>query len=105
MKNLAYLLALHSIDGLGPVRLKRVMEYFKDPKVAWEAKPQEFRALGIYQKTMDLLIETKKKLDPEKELERLKDQGIEVMTIFDQDYPERLSQIYDPPVVLYYKGQ
>jgi DNA processing protein len=105
VKNLAYLVALHSIDGLGPVRLKRVMEYYKDPKLAWEANPQEFRNLGIYQKTIDLLIETKKKLDPEKEFELLGVQGIKVITIFDQDYPERLSQIYDPPVVLYYKGE
>lgn len=34
MNNLPYLLALHSIDGLGPIRLKAILKYFKDPKIA-----------------------------------------------------------------------
>ncbi len=47
MNNIAYLLALHSIDGLGPIRLKALLEYFKDPKIAWEANGAEIRSLGI----------------------------------------------------------
>jgi len=105
MKNLAYLLALHSINGLGPIRLKRVMEFYKDPKLAWEAKSGEFRQFGVPQSVCDLFGEIKKKIDPEQELENLQNQGIKVVTIFDQDYPERLAQIYDPPIVLYYIGE
>lgn len=104
MNNIAYLLALHSIDGLGPIRLKAILEYFKDPKLAWEANPVEFLKIGIYQKTIDLLLETRKKLDPEKYLEDIQNSGIKWISIFDEDYPKLLKEIYDPPVVLYYKG-
>jgi DNA processing protein len=59
----------------------------------------------VPQKVIDSFLESKKKLDSEKDLESLKSKGIKVITLFDENYPERLSQIYDPPIVLYYKGQ
>lgn len=105
IKNDAYLLALHSIDGLGPIRLKRVLEYFKDPKLVWEATEKELLSLGIFRNTVNLLLETRKKLEPESYAKSITDSGIKWITIFDKDYPALLSQIYDPPVVLYYKGK
>lgn len=105
MNNVAYLLALHSIDGLGPIRLKAVLDYFKDPKLAWEANIGEIRGIGIPQSVIELLVETRKKLDPESYASSIKDLGISWLTIFDDSYPKLLKQIYDPPVILYYKGE
>lgn len=104
MNNIQYLLALHSIDGLGPVRLKVILDYFKDPKLAWEANSAEFLKIGIPRPTVDLLVETRKKLDPQTFAESIRESGISWITLFDEDYPKLLSQIYDPPVVLFYKG-
>lgn len=103
--NTAYLLALHSIDGLGPIRLKAILNYFKDPKLAWEADASEIRSLGIPQSTVDLLLETRKRIDPFAQLEKINKSGIKFLTIFDEQYPPSLKQIYDPPIVLYYKGE
>lgn len=105
MNNVAYLLALHSVDGLGPIRLKALLEYFKDPKVAWEADIKQIREIGIPQPVVDLLVETRKNLEPTKMLQDLEKQGIKWTTIFDDSYPKKLLQIYDPPVVIYYKGE
>lgn len=104
LPNIPYLLALHSINGLGPIRLRAVLDYFKDPKLAWEAKGEELIKIGIYKNTVNLLIETRKKLEPETYAEKIADSGIKWITIFEDNYPKLLSQIYDPPVVLYYKG-
>lgn len=104
MGNIAYLLALHSIDGLGPIRLKAILDYFKDPKLAWEANINEFQKIGIPRNTLDLLVETRKKLEPETYLKSIEDVGIKWMSLYDDNYPSLLKQIYDPPVVLYYKG-
>ncbi|KKS14353.1 MAG: protecting protein DprA protein [Candidatus Daviesbacteria bacterium GW2011_GWB1_41_5] len=103
--NVGYLLALHSINGLGPIRLKAVLEYFKDPKLAWFAKEYEFLQIGIPKNVATLLVETRKKLDPEKYTESIQKSGIKWMTIFDLDYPKLLKEIYDPPVLFYYKGE
>lgn len=104
MNNIPYLLALHSIDGLGPIRLKAILDYFKDPKLAWEANGEELLKLGIYKNTVNLFIETRKKLEPETYAKNISDSGIKWITLFDNNYPKLLSQIYDPPLVLYYKG-
>lgn len=105
IKNIPYLLALHSIDGLGPVRLKALIEHFKDPKIAWEANIREIREIGIPQPIVELLSETRKKLDPENYAKSIGDSGIKWMTIFDESYPNLLKEIFDPPAVLYYKGE
>lgn len=104
MNNIAYLLTLHTVNGLGPIRLKRIVEYFKDPKLAWEATNEELISLGIPQTTADLINETRKKVEPDQYFESIKASGIGWVTIFDDKYPKLLRQIYDPPVVLYYKG-
>jgi DNA processing protein len=36
--------------------------------------------------------------------EQLKERGINTIFIFDKDYPKLLSEIYDPPIVLYFRG-
>lgn len=105
MNNSAYLLALHSIDGLGPIRLKAILNYFQDPKLAWQANSQDLFNLGIPNNTIQLLLDTRKKLEPEKYAQSIKDDGIKWLTLFDESYPELLAQIYDPPTVLFYKGE
>ncbi len=104
MKNISYILALHSISGLGPIRLKAILDYFKDPKLAWEASDSELIKIGIPKNTIGFLLETRKKLDPQTYAEAIKESSIKWITIFDETYPKLLAQIYDPPVVLYYIG-
>lgn len=105
MNNIAYLLSLHSINGLGPIRLKAILEYFKDPKLAWEAPAKEIVQLGIPKTVVEILVETRKKLDPEKYLELIEKSGIKWITIFNEDYPKLLKEIYDPPIIFYFKGE
>ena len=104
MNNIPYLLALHSVDGLGPIRLKAILDYFKDPKLAWEANEEDFLKLGIFRNTVNLFAETRKNLEPETYAKKIVESGIKWVTVFDENYPKLLAQIYDPPVVLYYKG-
>lgn len=105
MKNLAYLIALQCVDGLGPVRIKKILEYFEDPKTAWLAGPDEFKKLGLPQKTISGLQKSRRETEPEKFLETITRNGIKIVTVYDGIYPGRLKDIYDPPVVLYYKGE
>ncbi len=45
-----------------------------------------------------------KKVDPEKEWQKLHQENIQVIGLNDQAYPEHLKQIADPPFLLYLKG-
>lgn len=42
--------------------------------------------------------------DPHKELEAARKAGVRVLTSLDEDFPELLKKIYDPPLALYVKG-
>ncbi|QQG43144.1 MAG: DNA-protecting protein DprA [Candidatus Daviesbacteria bacterium] len=105
MNNVAYLLVLHSVDGLGPVRLKKVLDHFGQARNAWEAKGSELLGMGIPQNTVEKFLATRKNLDPEKYLTSVQKSGIKWKTIFDEDYPYLLKQIYDPPILFYYWGE
>ncbi len=105
MSNIPYLLALHSINGLGPIRLKNLLDRFRDPKIAWEAGKNELIETGVTIPVADLLIQTRQSLDPQKYIDSILKSGIKIVTVFDEDYPKSLKQIYNPPVVLYYKGE
>lgn len=105
MKNVQYLLALHSIDGLGPIRLKALLDFYQDPKIAWEANSGELVKMGIPQNVVEKLKEARKKLDPGKYLDDIQKSAIKYSTIFDETYPSLLKQIYDPPILFYYKGE
>ena len=50
--DLPYLLTLHSVDGLGSVRLMRLLELFGSGKAIWQAKEKEYRGLGIPDKVI-----------------------------------------------------
>ena len=46
----------------------------------------------------------KKTIDPDKEWRKLLEEGIEIVTILDKDYPELLHHIPYPPFMLYIRG-
>lgn len=104
MQNQQYLLALHTIDGLGPIRLKAIIDYFKDPEIAWNAPVSEFTQIGIPSTVVDKLVALRKTFNIDEYLKELERKNINWVTIFDPKYPYLLSQIYDPPTVLYFKG-
>lgn len=104
MDNIQYLLALHSIDGLGPIRLKAILDNFKDPKLVWEANEAELQTIGIPKNVIQNLVSVRKSLSPEEFINSIEKSGIKWITLFDENYPKLLKEIYDPPIVLYYKG-
>lgn len=105
MNNIPYLLALHSINGLGPIRLKALLDYFQDPKLAWEDSSKHLTGIGIPQAVADSLVDVRKKLDPARYIDQIRQSDIFWLTIFDEAYPKLLKEIYGPPVVLYFKGE
>ncbi len=103
MKNLSYLVSLHRVNGLGPKRLKMLLDIYQDPKIVWQLNQSDFNQLklGAVYKELD---QTRKEIDPNQYLDSIYKRGIQIKTIFDADYPKLLSQIYDPPIIIYFLG-
>ncbi|MDB6124858.1 MAG: hypothetical protein JWQ71_3851 [Pedosphaera sp.] len=99
------LVALNMIEGVGPVRVRQLLEHFGEAPTILGASPHELqRVRGIGADTADSIANWEKKVDLSGELKRITDFGCHILIQSDEDYPELLKQIYDPPVVLYVKG-
>jgi len=99
-----YLLGLNTFPKFGPVRLKRIGKYFPSWKDAFNANISELKKAGIEEKIAEEYISTRNKIDINKLLEELNKENIKTVTLDDDDYPSLLREIYNPPLILYYKG-
>jgi len=105
MEDLIYWLWLNSIYGIGPKRILTLLELFGTPKKIWEASEKELKDVdGIGEKISRTIVESKKDFNPNKQIEWILENQIEVITILDEKYPKNLKNIYDPPPVLFVKG-
>ena len=100
-----YLISLNSINGLGPVRIQRLIEFCGSPKNALETPPQLLAEKKLITQSCIGEWKTGKLLDiAHKQLEFCKDNKISVLIRTDEDYPAYLNEIFAPPPVLYVKG-
>jgi DNA processing protein len=99
------LVALNLIEGVGPVRVRQLLEYFGEPAAILSAnKPQLLNVRGIGAETADAIAGWEQRVDLAGELKRIEEFGCRVIIQSDAEYPAALREIYDPPVVLYVKG-
>jgi DNA processing protein len=101
--DLVYYLAFSYCLGIGPMKFAALKIHFKDVRKAYESSAKELAPL-IGQRLTERFIEFRRKFDPVKELEKLRKDGITVLAVDDESYPESLKNISDPPICLYVKG-
>jgi len=95
------LVALNLIEHVGPIRVRQLLEHFGDaPAILRASRSQLLQVRGIGEDT----AAWEKTVDLSAELKRIADSGCRIVTQADPEYPESLRQIYDPPIVLYVKG-
>ncbi len=100
------LIALNLIEGVGPIRVRQLLDHFADaPAILRASSAELLRVRGIGAETATAIAHWEKGVDLAGELKRIAEFGCRVVTQLDEEYPESLRQIYDPPVVLYVKGR
>ncbi|HVU28566.1 MAG TPA: DNA-processing protein DprA [Verrucomicrobiae bacterium] len=100
------LIALNLIEGVGPVRARLLLEHFGEaPKILAAAKAELLRVRNIGAETAEAIANWEKSVDLAGELKRISDFGCHVLISSDENYPASLREIYDPPLVLYGKGE
>jgi DNA processing protein len=99
------LVALNLIEGVGPVRVRQLLEFFGEPTAILSAtKAQLLSVRGIGEDTASAIAGWEKGVDLASELKRIADFGCRVVVQADPEYPAALQEIYDPPILLYVKG-
>ena len=104
MSSLKYWVWLSSLGGVGAVAAKALLNHFGTPEKVFLASAVDYIGVeGIKQANITQL--SNKDIEPaNKTLALCQEHGYRVMTLQDADYPDRLRNIYDPPIVLYIRG-
>lgn len=101
-----YWLALSLIPGVGSVLVKRLLDRFNSPEAAFRAPLRELlRIEGLGEKLAGEIRKGPSEKGVKRELSLLEKVGGKVVTFKDDDYPRRLKDIYDPPALLYLRGE
>lgn len=97
--------ALNMIEHIGPVRVRQMLDHFGDaPAILRATSSQLQRVRGIGPEVADTIARWESTVDLAAELRRIEEFGCRVLVQSDPEYPALLREIYDPPVVLYTKG-
>jgi len=99
------LIALNMVDGIGPVRVRALMDVLGSAEAILQATEKEWTQAkglgpGLAAKTLPKL----RAVEVSKEEKRAKACGAEIVTRCDPSYPKALTEIHDPPLALYVKG-
>src|ERR687891_419131 len=99
-------IALNMLPTVGPVRLRKLLEVFKEPQQILAAKRSELRKVeGIGNEVADQISNWESTVDLAAELQRIRDFGATVITQESSFYPRSLREIHAPPIVLYVWGE
>lgn len=97
-------LALVLTPGLGPTKARRLIEFFGGVQGIFSASLTELEASGL-QAISAQSLGTGRSLElATDEIARAVAAGVRLISLEDPSYPAQLKQIYDPPLVLYVRG-
>jgi DNA processing protein len=110
-EQLVHLKVILSVEFLGPVKIRSLLSKFKTLENILKADKisiSETEGIGpiLAKRIKDV---SRKMNEMEKsvseELEKVKKNNIKILTVWDEEYPQILKKIYDPPLLLYIKGE
>src|SRR3974390_1352704 len=85
------LVALNLIEGVGPVRVRQLLEHFGDaPAILRASRGQLLQVRGIGEDPANAIARWEQTTDLSAELKRVAQFGCQVVTQADPEYPERL---------------
>ncbi|MBQ2644305.1 DNA-processing protein DprA [bacterium] len=106
MLKLKYFAAFASNELFGSSFVKKLYDYFDgDIEKAWFATSFDLKTIGhITEKKINSFLRLRDNINPDNELEKLKNTDINIITYDDNDYPKLLKQTEDAPMWIYYIG-
>jgi DNA processing protein len=105
-EELTDLFLLLSIDRIGPAKIRNLLARFKKLSTILSVSASELKETeGISKELASRIRKVSSQKDSiqkflEKEIKTLEKMGGRMITVWDEDYPQLLKTIYDPPLVL-----
>lgn len=103
--DLQYLLWLTEVAALSPVKGVRLLGAFGSAKAVWQASLQQQEKCVKLEESEKNRLQNRSLALPNQILGRCDLLNVQILTITQPEYPDRLRNIYDPPLVLYVRGK
>lgn len=101
-----YLIALSRVRGIGEVLIKNLFSRFGSAKEIFAASKKDLRQVqGISERHIEAIKSFSDWPDVEEELNKIDKHKVRLLSLKDSEYPESLSQIYNPPSFVYITGE
>ena len=97
-------LAISLTAGLGPTKARKLVEHFGSAEAVFHASLTELESTGMQAVSAQSIATGKSAELAREEIARAAAAGVTVVSLEDPCYPSRLKEIYDPPLVLYVRG-
>lgn len=105
-QSLADTLRLALVAGVGPKTRRHLLEHFGSSRAVLAAAPSELRAVqGVGPKIARQIVQAHQEVDIDSLLGVCGEHAVSILTDTDPAYPRNLSDIPDPPAVLFVRGQ
>jgi len=100
------LLYLLTIPQIGPGRIRRLFQVFENKEEICRAPVQKLvQVEGIDLKLAAQIKSGGDEIEAERQIKLIQKYGYRYVTVWDEEYPQLLKRIPDPPIVLFYKGK
>ncbi len=110
-EKLTYLRLLLSIEGIGPQKIFSLLSKFNSIEEIFSTSQEKLINVAGINKILTAKIRAAKenlntvKIELEKTLAKLELIGGQIITYWDDDYPELLKKIYFPPIIIFILGK
>jgi DNA processing protein len=99
-------IALNMMERVGPVAVRALVERLGSAAAIFDADLSSLMsAQGVGPETAASIMRQRAVLDVDREISAARELGAGIVSWVDDDYPELLREIHDPPLALYVRGQ
>ncbi len=96
---------LNMIPSVGSSTFRRLVKFFGSPSAVLAASLRELSMVrGVTPSVCQNIIDHRDNIQADRELDLINQHNCKLITIADENYPSSLKAIYDPPPILYVKG-
>ena len=99
-----YWIALRIVPGLGARRGMALLNTLRTPQSIFAASPSELEARGLSPSVAQSMSSGCVFDEAITQQEKMRNLGVSVIPVFDRRYPPMLSEIFDPPILLFARG-
>ncbi|MBI3240727.1 MAG: DNA-protecting protein DprA [Chloroflexi bacterium] len=104
MSDHRYWIGFNRVKGIGPAKVRALLDHFGNLASAWQANRFDLQEAGLDKRSIDSLEAARKGMDLDTLLADVEKAGFKLLCWDDDNYPRRLREVPNPPPLIYVHG-